>query len=210
MRIVLVFLKNPTPGQVKTRLAASVGDSAAAEIYRRMVEHVCRVLPGDVTPWVLFDPPESRCVLESWLRPLLSPNVKFIPQSHGDLGERLSHAFDAALAVAEAVAAIGTDCIDINEKTFSDAWDALERSDCVLGPTDDGGYYLIAMKRRLPVVFFDIAWSTEYTLSETLDRACAGGFGVHLLQTFHDVDTESDWKRAKARLGSMIEKPDER
>ncbi len=202
MRIVLIYLKNPTPGKVKTRLAATVGDSRAAEIYRQMVEHVCSVLPVEVTPWVMFDPPESRAVLERWLRPRLSSNASFIPQCNGDLGARLSHGFDAALEIAESVAAIGTDCLDIDESTFSETWNALEFSDCVLGPTDDGGYYLIAMKRRLPELFCDIAWSSEYTLTETMDRASACGFGIRLLRPFHDVDTESDWIRAKARLGS--------
>ncbi len=206
MRIVLIFLKNPAPGKVKTRLAATVGESRAVEMYEQMVEYVCSVLPAEITPWVMFDPPGSRSDLERWLRPRLSSKAKFIPQCDGDLGARLSHGFDKALEIGESVAAIGTDCLEISEATFSETWNALERSDCVLGPTDDGGYYLIAMKRHIPELFCDIAWSTEHTLTETIDRASAGGFGIHLLRTLRDVDTESDWIRAKARLGSKLEK----
>jgi rSAM/selenodomain-associated transferase 1 len=205
MRIVLIFAKYPIPGKVKTRLAEAVGDAIAAEIYKQMVEYICSILPTDVTPWIMFDPPESRSEFERWLRPRLSPDVRYIPQCEGDLGMRLSEGFDAALKVGEAVAAIGTDCIEIEASIFSETWSALERSDCVLGPADDGGYYLIAMKRRIPELFCDISWSSKYTLSETLDRASGGGLGVYLLPAFHDVDTESDWKRAKARLGSAFQ-----
>jgi len=199
---ILLFVKYPTPGKVKTRLAATVGAEEATRIYRRMVEHICALLPQSIVPVVHFDPPERRLDFEQWLGPLLSSDAVFEPQVSGDLGARLREAFRKALGMHSAVAAIGTDCVEIDGAILRECHEALAQSDCVIGPASDGGYYLIALSRSCPELFEGVPWSTAETFEKTMEIASAAGLSVHLLPELHDVDTESDWKRAEATLAS--------
>lgn len=202
MSAVLLFLKYPEPGRVKTRLAATIGAEAAAGAYRRMVTHVCRQLPPDVAVYVFYDPPEEKDRVREWLEPLLARPFSMRPQSEGDLGRRLASAFETVFAEGNSAAlVVGTDCVEIVPTTFALAEAALERADVVMGPTHDGGYFLMALKMPHPALFCDIAWSTDRTLAQTLDRAAGAGLVVHCLEKFHDVDDETDWRRAQALLG---------
>lgn len=201
MSAALLFLKYPTPGRVKTRLAATIGAEAAAAAYREMVAHVCRQLPSDAEIWVFFDPPEERERVREWLEPLLERPFSMRPQARGDLGMRLAAAFEEVLAEGNTPAmVVGTDCVEITPATFAAAEAALERVDVALGPTHDGGYYLMGLNAPQPALFRDIAWSTGRTLTQTLDRAAGAGLVVHCLEKFHDVDDETDWRRAQVLL----------
>jgi hypothetical protein len=100
------------------------------------------------------------------------------------------------------LAAIGNDCIDIDRAIFEQTWAALDDHDLVLGPSEDGGYYLIAMREPCARLFQRIPWSTARVLETTLARAAAANRRVHLLPRFPDVDTEEDWHRAASRLAS--------
>lgn len=197
---ILVFVKFPVPGKVKTRLAATLGVDAASSIYRRMAEHVCSLLPEWATPVLLFDPPERQIDIENWLRPQLPQKAIFEPQASGDLGRRLREAFDGAFKAYSQVAAIGTDCVDLDVAIFDECLTALRTTDCVIGPASDGGFYLIALSRRCPGLFDGVPWSSSETFSKTMENACAAGFSVHLLPELHDIDTETDWKRVEAKL----------
>lgn len=172
------------------------------EIYRILVERICAVLPRDSCRVIVhFDPPEKQHEVEAWLRPLLPENAKFVPQNPGDLGARLAHAFSKTFADGfQKAAVIGSDCVELNGETFGTAFQKLEGHDCVLGPTDDGGYYLLGLKATQPALFQNIAWSTEQTFAQTLDRARDAGLTVALLPQLRDVDTESDWKIAERYL----------
>lgn len=190
---------------MKTRLAATVGAEAAAAIYRRLVAEVCRTLPRDAAWRVMFDPPERQREVETWLRAMGGgAELEFQAQARGDLGARLERAFAEAFAGGcELAAAIGSDCIELSPELFAEAWRALEEgADAVLGPSADGGYYLIALRAPHPELFSPIAWSTDAVLSETLALAEKSGLRVHLLGVRHDIDTADDWLRASARLKS--------
>jgi rSAM/selenodomain-associated transferase 1 len=127
--------------------------------------------------------------------------VHFLPQANGDLGVRLVNAFAEVFARGfSPVAAIGTDCPEIDAPLFSQAWSALETCEIVLGPSEDGGYYLVALREPAERLFAGIAWSSADVLSQTLDRAAAANLRVHLLPKRHDVDTEEDWRSVGPRL----------
>lgn len=196
-RAVLFYVKLPEPGKVKTRLAATLGAQRAAEIYRQLAETVLRRIPVEEEVIVMFDPPERGAEIAAWLRgPGAGRTLRFVPQAAGDLGARLERAFAAAFAEGcEAVAAIGSDCVELAPAHFAEAWQALATHDAALGPTEDGGYYLLALRAPCPALFADIAWSTPAVCAQTLDRAAEAGLRVHLLPKLHDVDTEADWRR---------------
>ena len=202
MQAIVLFVKHPVPGRVKTRLAATIGAERAAEIYRELVERICRCLPCRTEVIVMFDPPERGEETTRWLRPLCG-KARFLPQSGGDLGTRLERAFADAFALQlKKVAIIGTDCVEVTSAIFDEAWEALEHRDCVIGPTEDGGYYLIALRQECPGLFREISWSTERVFAQTIARANLLGLSVHVLPRLHDVDTEDDWHRLERRLPS--------
>jgi uncharacterized protein len=200
--VILFFVKNPEPGQVKTRLGATIGHEQAAAAYRRIVEAICAMLPSGVRILVAFDPPDKQEVVQKWLSPLLGSRASYIPQGNGDLGNRLVTSFEAAFHHGSRVAVIGSDCIDLTKSIWDQTWRSLEQHDCVIGPSADGGYYLMALKKPCPELFQSIPWSTESTLQVTLQRAAETGLTVHLLPVLEDIDTEKDWKRASQKLAS--------
>ena len=197
MRAILLFLKWPEPGRVKTRLAATLGAERAAEIYRALVAEVVRRLPGDAELVVMYDPVEKRAEIEAWLRGLCGERaVRFLAQAQGGLGVRLERAFAAAFALGFGkVAAIGSDCIGIAPEIFAEAWRALDAGGAAIGPSEDGGYYLLALRGECPRLFDGIAWSSGEVFTQTMERAREEGLGVHVLPTLCDVDTEEDWRR---------------
>ena len=200
-RALLLFVKYPEPGRVKTRLAAKVGAHEAAEIYRKLVAAVCKLLPENVTTIVCYDPPERRAEIESWLAPQLPPGAQYHPQAAGGLTPRLVDAFAHAFqAGVEQVAVIGSDCIELTPAIFAGTWQSLESHDMAIGPGEDGGYYLLALKQPEPRLFADIPWSTDTVLAKTLQQAKACGLSVHLLPVLRDVDDENGWHAARARL----------
>ena len=201
-RAIVIFIKHPEPGRVKTRLAATLGADRAAEIYRRLVAEVFARLPDEADLIACFDPPERRAEIESWLSSIASEKpLHFLPQTPGDLGTRLENAFAETFARGfDQIAVIGTDCPEIDPAIFHETWTALDTADVVLGPSEDGGYYLIALAAPCPALFQKIPWSTDRVLAETLALAAAENLDVHLLPTRCDVDTEEDWRNAERRL----------
>ena len=201
-RAILLFVKYPEPGKVKTRLAATLGAEMAADIYRRLVAAVVAGLPEGDDLIVVFDPPEKRAQVAEWLQSLLAGRrADFTAQAAGDLGVRLERAFaDAFDQGFGKVAVIGSDCIELSPAVFSETWQALETRDAVLGPSTDGGYYLLALRRPCAALFHGIAWSTDAVRAQTLAQAQAAGLAVHELAALPDIDTEADWRRAAEKL----------
>jgi rSAM/selenodomain-associated transferase 1 len=200
-RMILLFVKYPEPGRVKTRLAAKVGAAEAAQIYQKLVAAVCKSLPKSAMTVVCYDPPERRAEIESWLAPQLPATAQYHPQVPGDLGARLVEAFAHAFELgAEQVAVIGSDCIELTAAIFAETWRALEETDAAIGPSEDGGYYLLALKQPEPRLFSEIPWSTDEVLGKTLRAAKACGLRLHLLPILRDVDDENGWNAVRARL----------
>ena len=190
---LIVFARAPELGQVKTRLAAGLGDIAALEIYRRLAGQVISaVRAGDsYSVTVAYTPAATEHLMCEWL----GPSTVLKPQVGGDLGVRMAHAIDEALASgAQRVVVIGTDCPDVNAHVVEAAFQRLATSDAVLGPATDGGYYLIGMSSVHRQLFDDIPWSSPDTLGATLDRARASGISVALLEERRDIDTADDWR----------------
>lgn len=191
-RCIGVFAKAPTPGRVKTRLAADVGDERATEIYRRIGrDTVDRLRGGPYRLIVFFDPPDeaARAAVQSWLG---TAGLELRPQSAGDLGTRMAAALRVCLEEADAACLVGTDIPDLGPAAAERAFEALESDDVVVGPATDGGYYLIGMTRPQPGLFVDVPWSTSRVLPETLSRAERSGLSVALLDPKTDVDRVGD------------------
>ena len=225
-RVIILFVKYPQAGQVKTRLARKLGDEAAVIIYRLLVERLVwtlrRLNVEEVR--VCFDPAEKHGEIDRWVSsvwleageelasdrdPVSEALLVFRPQVEGDLGARLRYAFsevfeenEKAGIVRSRVIAIGSDCIEIDEQTFQVTWQELQTKDVVFGPTPDGGYYLVGMNVLYPDLFEKIPWSTEKTLEVSLQRARESNLSTELLDEKHDIDTEEDWLRA-ARIFSL-------
>lgn len=188
-RLLLVFAKEPVPGRVKTRLARDVGSGEAARIYRAMGRRVVdRVRVGSYRTRVCFDPPEARKAVSAWL----GREVEYRPQGPGDLGTRLAEAFEAGFRSADRVVVVGTDAPDLGRELVEKAFRRLASADLVLGPAEDGGYYLLGLRRPAPALFRDIPWSTAKVLAATRARAEDVGLDVFLLPPLRDVDTADD------------------
>jgi rSAM/selenodomain-associated transferase 1 len=189
-QVLLIFVRNPVLGKVKTRLASTVGNDEALRIYHLLLEKTRQSALG--------------CQAERWLfyshfadASDLWPNEYFHKkvQSPGDLGARMAAAFEQAFGDgATRVAIIGSDCPELDGDLLNRAFDALNEADGVLGPANDGGYYLLGVKKMHPELFLDMPWSTESVGSETLKRMAAKGLSVHFLPELTDVDTEEDWR----------------
>lgn len=189
--ILLLFIRNPRLGQVKTRLARTVGDAEALRIYRILLEKTRQAALGvHAERWLYYTDATEQG--DGW------PETDFLKkvQHSGDLGERMHHAFWEAFETGTRKALIiGSDCPGLNPEILGQAFDALDHSDFVLGPTPDGGYYLLGMNQLEASVFQDIAWSTETVCRDTLEKIHTLEKTVTLLPVLSDVDTEEDWLR---------------
>lgn len=205
--LLLIFLKWPEPGRVKTRLANDIGAEKAAEIYKILVQRVIQQISPIYSQLVsicwVFDPIEKEDEMKDWIKKELDDlgftdlnRHIFWSQSDGGLGDRLQSAFEKAFSLNyDRIIAIGTDCIELDSRTIERALASLssERS-IVFGPSFDGGYYLVGMRSNLGLsVFRSIPWSTSKVLEQSLDRAVSLDLEYTLLEEFNDVDTLEDW-----------------
>lgn len=187
-----VFLKYPVPGQVKTRLAGALGDDAAAAWYREMAELVLeRTAADEAYRRILFVSPEERILdFVRWL-----PDETFLPQRGAELGERMAGAVSQLLGFGGYALLIGTDVPDISKAVIVQAFDLLCLHDVVIGPAEDGGYYLIGMKQAHTTLFDGIAWSTPEVLPATLGKIAMLGLSYALLPELADIDTIEDYQK---------------
>ncbi len=190
---MLVFVRAPARGRVKTRLAASVGDDAALRVYRRLAEHTLReaaALAGEgVRVRVHHTPANAGEAVHAWL----GDGPAYLPQAEGDLGARMEDAFARAFAAgAERVVIVGSDLPDLSADLLRRAFGLLDAHPAVLGPARDGGYYLLGLTRLVPGIFRGIAWSTSGVLAATLDRFRAAGIEPAMLEELADVDEAGD------------------
>jgi hypothetical protein len=194
-----MFVKSPIKGQVKTRLAVDIGEDVAVGLYKCFVEDVVSTVEGFNTAFRLcFHPPEAKSHFQQWL----GEQHSYTPQAGNGLGERLKNAFvDAFGQGFSKVVAIGSDSPDLPESFLRQAFEELDSHDAVVGPSSDGGYYLIGFSEDsfAPGAFDGIAWSTSAVFSQTRIKLETHGLNVHLLPQWHDVDTRSDLDGLTAR-----------
>ena len=200
---LLVFAKAPRPGQVKTRLARTLGDERAAALYRRMGRLVLDgVAAAPATIAACFAPDDAEAEVREWLG---EGARRYWPQGDGDLGARMSRMFDRAFRTADRALVIGTDAPAVDAATIRRALEALDSADVVLGPSRDGGYYLLGLRRPRPSLFQGIRWSTGSVMRETVGRASAEGLAVTFLEIESDIDTAADLTPGLARsLGREV------
>jgi rSAM/selenodomain-associated transferase 1 len=202
--VLIVFVKEPRPGAVKTRLLPALDPQSAAELYRALAEEEIRqTAPGadEYSRLFFYAPPASPEAMRAWL-----PGQTLLPQRGDDLGARMSAAFDETFRRgARRAAVIGTDVPWVHRGLVAEAFSALDTHDVVLGPTSDGGYYLLALARPQPALFQGIAWSTASVLTSTMDRAAALGLRVRLLPELPDIDTLDDVRAHWPRLRPLLE-----
>jgi hypothetical protein len=189
--LLLVFMKSPEPGQVKTRLAATIGHRAAAELYRQWIGIVLQSLQPlrshcHVVGYCTPQPPEAFAAWEKLVDALW-------PQPEGDLGQRLAHGFRQGHEHSQRVVAIGTDCLEIDAALLAHAFALLHQHDVVFGPAADGGYYLLGTSADWPDGFGGVRWSSPHTLQDHLALCNVSGKRVALLPCLADIDTWADW-----------------
>lgn len=196
---LLIMLKAPRPGFVKTRLAAELGPERAAEVYRSMVESLLGKIHAAPPPWrvvIAYTPVDAGPEMETWIGPSTRrtpADAMFIPQSEGDLGRRLREAFDTCFSLgAEVTVAIGGDCADITPDELGAAFIGARQSRLSIGPARDGGYWLIGLAGRRYAFLDDAPWSEPNLFHWTLDRAKTLGLTPRILTTKCDVDTIED------------------
>ena len=185
---IIIFVKAPRPGFVKTRLAATIGNEAACAAYCQLTENVLAHLAPLPHLEIRFTPDDAEKEITQWLRDDWTSR----PQGNGDLGERMHRAFTEANSPA---IIIGSDCPQVKLNDFITAAKTLQTHDAVIGPATDGGYWLIGLNAPYPALFKGIEWSTGGVLQSTLAKADEAGLSVQLLRELGDVDTGADWER---------------
>lgn len=188
--LLIVFVKNAKLGHAKTRLAASIGDQAAFEVYKTLLaltERETRSLEG-ATIHIYFS---SELSEENW-----AGQTKFV-QHGADLGERMRNAFQHGFDLGfKRIIGVGSDLPDLNQPIMQAGLDALTTNDAVFGPAEDGGYYLIGMNRMIPCIFENKPWSQEELLTVTLHDLKKEGHSVTILQPLNDIDTLEDLRKS--------------
>jgi rSAM/selenodomain-associated transferase 1 len=189
---IIIFIKYPELGKVKSRLAPAVDEEIILDIYKSFVFDLIETLKeGSFSFKIAFYPPEAKTKFQSWL----SNEFIYQAQEGNDLGEKMKNAFLASFAQDfENVLLIGSDSPDLNYDIFTSSFKSLEDHDAVIGPTFDGGYYLIGFSKKsfLAEIFMGIEWSTETVFQKTMEIFKKHNYKISILQKWHDIDTYQD------------------
>ena len=204
MNALIVFVKNPIPGTVKTRLQTRYTPEQAAAIYTAFVcDTLHRAESIDIDRRLIaYDPPDA----ESEVRALCGEQWDYVPQVQHNLGERMHTALVQQLnAGASSAVLIGTDIPSLPTHHITQAFNLLREKDIVLGPSTDGGYYLVGLSCPAPEMFQNIDWSTSLVLSQTVDQIENTSHSLGLVPPWFDVDTpeELDILLAHARAQNL-------
>jgi uncharacterized protein len=191
--LTIIFAKEPAPGQVKTRLSPPLRPEDACRLYYAFLEDILEEM--DQLPGMALALAYAPAAAEDFFRKLASAAVRLIPQEGQDLGERLLRSSAWGFAAGfKTVLLRGSDTPDLPGALLSEARRHLSTgtAQVVLGPSRDGGYYLIGFKGFYPELFAGMPWSTGRLLAETRSRAAELSLKVHLLPCWGDIDTHAD------------------
>lgn len=196
---IIIFTRYPIPGKTKTRLIPVLGAEGAAALHRCMTEHTVRVVRNlaqalDFSIEVRFS--EGNIGLMSqWL----GEDHIFREQSGSDVGDRMWRAFREAFEDNfRRVVIVGCDCPGIHETILETSLDLLKEKDLVLGPANDGGYYLVGMRKPHRELFVDVSWGSDRVLAQTLVIAREQGLSVSLVSALDDIDRPEDLNKLNA------------
>ena len=185
---IIIFVRNPVLGRVKTRLAREIGADKALAVYQELLRHthaITRRLNCDRRVYYAdFVPSDDIWTANEYHR---------ARQSGADLGERMAQAFSEGFDVGYSrLVIIGSDCYELRPHHINDAFHALRSHDIVIGPARDGGYYLLGMKRRHTALFDNIPWSSAAVYEQTMQKCIDLGLSVKTLPVLSDVDRAAD------------------
>lgn len=192
-KALIIFVRNPELGNVKTRLAATVGAESALEIYKELLQHTYEIaLATDADRFVFYVDKIAQADL--WETRGFVKRV----QAMGDLGGKMKAAFNELFSEGyNNVVIIGSDCLELTTNMIHKAFELLEMNDVVIGPARDGGYYLLGLKKMVAPIFENKQWGTEHVYNDTIAGIENAGLSFATLPVLTDVDTEEDWVRRK-------------
>lgn len=185
-KALIIFVRNPELGKCKTRLAKIIGEQNALEVYKHLLKHtasIAKQVPAD--RYVFYSEHIKR--EDFWENGVFRKKL----QKGNTLGERMHNAFIDLLAMGyQKVSIIGSDLLDLDAELIVKAFDTLDVCDVVMGPAQDGGYYLLAMKKLHPKIFLNKEWGTSSVANDTLRDL--KNHKLHLLKELNDIDTFED------------------
>lgn len=185
---LIIFVKNPVLGKVKTRLAATLGEENALLIYKKLLQHTCLITTNLLAVKYVFYL-EYINYNDLWRNEVYEKELQ-----HGnDLGERMKNAFELLFQKGyKEIVIIGSDCYELTEELIMNAFDELKQKDVVIGPAKDGGYYLLGMNVFIPQLFTGKSWSTNNVFKDTLAEIKFFNHSMYQLPALNDVDTSAD------------------
>jgi rSAM/selenodomain-associated transferase 1 len=189
---LIIIAKSPQKGSVKTRLKGHMSDSKILSLYTQLLESTIEKLKGvpGTDTFVAYSPESSKTYFSKF-------GVALIPLITRDLGHNMCHAFREVFRRGYKKAAlVGADIPDLSSSVVLRAFDVLSENDIVFGPAEDGGYYLVGMKKLIRGIFEDIPWSTDQTLKKSIEQASRFGHRTGLTDTLRDIDTIEDFKQS--------------
>lgn len=208
---LIVFARAPRPGRVKTRLAATLGTTKAAEIYATLLEHALTLAPAGcfAARYLFCAAADER---DYFAARLAHDNWRVAVQRGGDLGTRMFNAFEAVLAEARFAVLMGSDIADSTTADLQQAHAVLAAGTrhAVIGPVADGGYWLLGLSQVRRAFFTEIAWGSGDVAAATQTRLQRGGLRVQRLAERHDVDIAADIAYLPGGAGGAVSDADER
>jgi uncharacterized protein len=206
---LMIFIKAPRLGEIKTRLQPELSPAASLKIFKAMgkdlVDRFSRSEYFDL--FIQYWPGDALWEMQSWL----GANLNYIPQRGSDLGEKLKNAFSASFRRSyQKVCIIGSDLPTIAVPDILEAIEKLDSFDVILGPAMDGGYFLVALKEFHPQIFENIDWSTDAVLEQTMLRITEQKLSAYRMAVQRDVDTYDDvmylWNKIKENENNLERK----
>ncbi|MCF6247249.1 MAG: TIGR04282 family arsenosugar biosynthesis glycosyltransferase [Desulfobacula sp.] len=193
-RAVIIFLRAPEKGHVKTRLSRSLNHDFVLDLYKSFAEDTLAAVKNQGEPHLYFWPPHKKTMLCGWL----GDEYCFLPQKGDNLGQKMANAFkDVFLKDIDQALLIGTDIPQLDSGIISLGFQILETKPAVVGPSSDGGYYLMGFNKKdfSEIIFQNIHWSTPTVLDQTLTSMKQISIEPGLLPLLTDIDTLSDFER---------------
>jgi rSAM/selenodomain-associated transferase 1 len=191
---VIVFAREPRLGQVKSRLAASLGEAEALQTHCQLLEATLVQVRrcADVERWLCVAAASDDAASPSLIA---AEGFRRSRQCDGDLGVRMAHALRESVSEGIPAVLVGCDCPPLDAGVIASAFDALAQADFVFGPTEDGGYALVGARIDAPQVFGKIEWGTSRVMVQTRERLAQARISWSELPVLWDVDDEADWRR---------------
>lgn len=185
---LVIFVRNPISGQVKTRLAKDIGDERALEIYIQILQHTLEITRSlSFRKFIYYADEVSDYDLWS------VPGYTKRKQNGNDLGERMLNSFKELFDQGfTRIIIIGSDCLQLKTETLEEAVALLESNSAVIGPASDGGYYLLGLTKFYPDLFINKPWSTDKVFAKTIEDFINQGISYALLKELSDIDNVTD------------------